>query len=156
MHSTAKTWLWAPAVFAVACTPNVGAVVDAGLVGDAGVVGDAGTVFLADGGALDGGKIAFRQNDGCINDGSNEFCVAKADFTLIRQIKQLMPSAVPTEGRGRAGCDLSVEQLYVFPTPRNDPTVCTADGGLTDEAWQQVVAVAALPEIRLITPTWHE
>jgi hypothetical protein len=54
---------------------------------------------------------------------------------------------------GRAGCDLDTEVLCFLDTAG----LCTAyHGALTDEGWQIVCELAALPAVREIVPTWYE
>ncbi len=103
-------------------------------------------------------KIAFSRESGCQNDGSVEFCVAKGDAALEAAIRRIAPSVTPAGGgAGRARCDTGREVLFFYPTASDDPAVCTARGGaLTERAWRELRALAALPEIRAIVATYYE
>lgn len=101
-------------------------------------------------------KISFTQQQGCLNDGSVEFCLPKDDPGALARVLAIDSSVRPTCCGGRAGCDLVTEQLYVFPTP-DDPAVCTGrHGALTDAAWLRLCQIAAQPEVARIVPTWYE
>lgn len=102
-------------------------------------------------------KLLFTQADGCRNDGSVEFCVAKADAALQTQVKRIAPSVRTGRSRGRVGCEPEKEVIYFFPTPGHDTAVCTGrHGALTDRAWRQLRELAALEGIRRIAATWYE
>lgn len=103
------------------------------------------------------GKLLFTQADGCANDGSIEFCVAKADAALQAEVRRLAPTVTTGGSRGRVGCEPEEEILFFFPTPGHDPAVCTGrHGALTDRAWGQLRALAALTGIRRFAATWYE
>ena len=108
------------------------------------------------------GKIAFTQMQGCLNDGSVEFCVIKEDAALAARVRAIAPSVRENaRSRGRAGCDLTTEILVLYPTPfpasAGEPAVCAGPrGAMTDAAWSQICQLAAQPEIRTIVPTWFE
>lgn len=98
-------------------------------------------------------KFAFTRETACRNDGSVEFCVPK-DPGVEARVRQLAPAVEVNGGGGRAGCELETETLHFFPTPEER---CSArHGALNEDAWNELCAVAALPEIRRVVPTWFE
>jgi hypothetical protein len=103
------------------------------------------------------GKLFFTRAEGCKNDGSIEFCVAKADAALQAEVRRIAPAVRTGGSRGRVGCEPGREIIFFFPTPGHDPSVCTArHGALTDRAWGQLRALAALDGIKRFAATWYE
>jgi hypothetical protein len=97
-------------------------------------------------------KIQFSQETGCLNDDSFEFCIPAADPDALSAVLAIAPQAVCAQGsRGRAGCT-SAELLCMVETSGD---LCRADA-MTDETWQMVQDLAALPFIQRIVPTWYE
>lgn len=115
--------------------------------GDAEGDGDAHTCNTA--------EIAFSIESGCMNDGSVEFCLPAEDEAALEAARAITPSITCTEGsRGRAECDTAIERLCLVEVPTS---ACVAThGALTPEAWQMMCALAALPEVRMIVPTFYE
>lgn len=100
-------------------------------------------------------KLAFTQATGCLNDGSVELCLPK-EPQAVERIRALAPELTgPLGSRGRAGCDLSVEELYLLPT-RPGAECVEPHGALTDEAWARMCRIAADPAVSRIVPTWFE
>lgn len=99
-------------------------------------------------------KIAFTQEQGCQNDGSNEFCVPSTDAATRAAVQRIAPAVTCGAGRGRAGCDPTTQRLCSFPT--GDRTCTGRHGALTDSAWSQHCQIAALPAIPRIVHTWFE
>lgn len=100
------------------------------------------------------GKIAFAQDTGCSNDGSNEFCIPKGDSATLMEVKRIASSISCGPGRGRAGCDPARQDLCFFPT---DTGTCTSSpGALTDAAWAQHCQIASLPTVPQIVHTFFE
>lgn len=98
-------------------------------------------------------KLAFTRETSCRNDGSVEFCVPK-DARVEARLRELAPTVERHEGGGRAGCDRVTQTLYLFPTP---PERCDArHGALKDDAWRELCAIADVPEIERVVPTWFE
>ncbi len=98
-------------------------------------------------------KIAFTQAAGCLNDGSVEFCIPADDPAALASVRSVAPGVTCARAGGRAGCNLDTEVLCFLDTAG----LCTADhNALTDEGWQTVCALAALPIVREIVPTWYE
>jgi hypothetical protein len=99
-------------------------------------------------------KIAFSQAEGCLNDGSNEFCIPSGDPAVQARVKSIASRVSCAPGGGRAGCISGSELLCFFPT---GPIECVArHGALTAEAWAQHCELAALPEVKRIVHTWFE
>jgi len=99
-------------------------------------------------------ELAFTQANGCLNDGSVEFCLPKGDEALLARVRKIAPTIRAGASRGRAGCDVPAETLYFFPTGEAE---CVArHGALVDSAWEKLCRLAALPEIQKIVPTWYE
>ncbi len=99
-------------------------------------------------------KLAFTRDTGCVNDGSVEFCLPTGDEALLARVRDIAPTIQAGSSRGRAGCDVPAETLYLFPT--GDAECVAHHGALSDAAWDQVCRIAALPEVRAIVPTWYE
>ena len=100
-------------------------------------------------------EIAFSLEEGCVNDGSVELCLpADADDALDRA-RVIAPTITCTQGsRGRAGCDPRTQRLCLVPLA---PADCVAHhGALTADAWQRVCALAAMPEVTRVVPTFYE
>lgn len=98
-------------------------------------------------------KIAFTQQNGCMNDGSVEFCISNNDAALLSTVQTIAERVTCSSGAGRAGCTSS-ELLCFYPL---EATECEAPhGALTDAVWTQLCELAALPEIRELVPTWFE
>jgi len=99
-------------------------------------------------------KIQFSQAKGCMNDGSNEFCLPSADAAVLARVQAIAPKASCGPGSGRAHCAGGVELLCTLPT---GPAECVAaHGALTDQAWAQHCSLAALPQVKRIVHTWFE
>jgi hypothetical protein len=103
-------------------------------------------------------KLGFTQATGCTSDGYVELCIPRGDARLESKVRSLSrPARLMPGSSGRVGCSTATETLVVYPTPFHDPSVCTSrHGALTDAAWQELCALASLPEIRRIVPTWFE
>jgi hypothetical protein len=102
-------------------------------------------------------KFPFTRETGCQNDGSVEFCVAKADLALQAKVRRIAPSVRTGTSRGRVGCEPKREILYFFPTPGHDPAVCSGrHGALTERAWGQLLELAALSGISRFAQTRYE
>ncbi|WAM24364.1 hypothetical protein [Myxococcus sp. NMCA1] len=100
-------------------------------------------------------KFAFTQKTGCRNDGSVEFCLPTGDDALLARVRELAPTLqVGGASRGRAGCDVPHETLYLFPT--GDTECDSRHGAITPSAWGTLCRVAEIPEVRKIVPTWFE
>lgn len=115
--------------------------------GDAESDGDAHTCNTA--------EIAFPIESGCMNDGSVEFCLPADDEAALDAAHAITPLITCTQGsRGRAECDTATERLCLVEVPTS---ACVAPHGtLTPDAWQMMCALAALPEVRMIVPTFYE
>lgn len=101
------------------------------------------------------GEIAFSIENGCMNDGSVELCLPASDEASLDAARAIAPSIACTQGsRGRAQCDTATERLCLVEVPS---TACVAPhGALTEDAWQTMCALAALPAVRSIVPTFYE
>lgn len=99
-------------------------------------------------------ELLFTQANGCMNDGSVEFCLPTGDEDLVARVKEIAPTIQAGSTKGRAGCNVPAETLYFFPT---GPAECVAPhGALVDAAWEKLCRIAALPEVKKIVPTWYE
>jgi hypothetical protein len=93
-------------------------------------------------------RVSFTQADGCINDGTYEFCVDPDDEAAVLAAA---PTATCVLGvGGRAGCQ---DSLYcAVPVD-----VADCDGAaMTDPAWATVCRVSNLPLLSAIVPTFYE
>ncbi len=99
-------------------------------------------------------KIAFAQSQGCLNDGSVEFCLAKGDNATLDAIRAFAPNVGCATSAGRAQCDTATQVLCLVPT-RGDNCVAT-HGALTDSAWARLCRIAAQPAVTRIVATWAE
>ncbi len=100
-------------------------------------------------------KIAFDQSQGCLNDGSVEFCIPANDPAALQAVRTIDPQIACMQGsHGRAGCDLDREMLCLTETQ----TYCTADryGKIDGAGWARICDLARLPFIKRIVPTWYE
>jgi hypothetical protein len=100
-------------------------------------------------------EISFSREEGCLNDGSVELCLpADADEALARA-RIIAPEITCTQGsRGRAQCDPHTQRLCLVPLASAD---CVAPhGALTEHAWLRVCALAAMPEVEQVVPTFYE
>jgi hypothetical protein len=97
-------------------------------------------------------KINFTKETGCRNDGYVEFCVPEGDKKLRAAIKRIAPSA---ENRGNQRCDEN-ELLFFLPVDVESGSCVERRGAMTDKAWNQVCALASLPQIAGIRHTRFE
>jgi hypothetical protein len=98
-------------------------------------------------------KIRFTKETGCRNDGSVEFCLPANDKRLRATVKRIAPKI---ENKGRQRCDPKTELLFFLPTDVESGSCVERWGAMTDRAWNQVCALARLPEIRAIRQTIYE
>jgi hypothetical protein len=98
-------------------------------------------------------KIQFAQADGCLNDGSFEFCVTNG-ADLLGTLHERVPNMTCVPSAGRARCDAQTQVLCMVSTDG----LCRADQpqALTDAGWQLVCSIAAQPYIERIVATWYE
>lgn len=99
-------------------------------------------------------KIAFTRESGCVNDGSVEFCIPRDDPGVLAAAHQIAPVVtVLKESRGRAGCGPD-QVLVLLPTGGLcDPT---DPGAMSRAGWAKVCALARLPGVPRVVPTWYE
>jgi hypothetical protein len=99
-------------------------------------------------------KISFAQEEGCVNDGSIEFCLPADDLNALAAVREIAPQTTCMRAGGRARCDLEAQVLCLVDTKG----MCRRDtpGAMTDAGWQTVCDLAALPFIERIVPTWYE
>lgn len=133
-------------------TPDSGAPRD--LLGPADLATTDGAGGADQAGACPVGKIAFTQAAGCVNDGSNEFCIPKGDAATLMKVQRIAASVTCGSGRGRAGCDPAHQELCFFPTGTS--TCTSAHGALTETAWAQHCQLATLPTVPQIVHTFFE
>jgi hypothetical protein len=110
---------------------------------------------LAPGSCAASHKITFAQDQGCLNDGSVEFCWPRQgdSVDVPERLAAISPDIRCNGNAGRAGCTGS-QMLCSYPT-RGE--VCSAmHGALHDDAWADLCVIAAFPEVSRIVPTWLE
>ena len=109
---------------------------------DAAVTGDCPTA-----------EIMFTQATGCTNDGSVEFCIPDGNAALIARLETYESAISCAPGGGRAGC-LATPNLLLCFYPTGFPQQCEVlHGAMTDHTWQNMCAIAALPEVTAIVHT---
>lgn len=81
-------------------------------------------------------ELAFTQANGCMNDGSVEFCLPTGDEALLARVREIAPTIQAGSSRGRAGCNVPAETLYFFPT--GDAECVAPHGALVDNAWDKL------------------
>jgi hypothetical protein len=98
-------------------------------------------------------KILFTQDEGCLNDGSFEFCVAN-DPELLNSLYVDVPNMMCIQAGGRARCDIQTQMLCMVSTEGlcepNQPRALTAEG------WELACNLASRPYIGTLVPTWYE
>ena len=99
-------------------------------------------------------KIAFSMDTSCQNDGSYEFCIPNDAPDYVTTVTSIAPATTCGPGRGRASCDPDSQHLCMVDLqdacgPNHQPTEDFA-------AWRQACALADLPFIEMIVPTWYE
>lgn len=100
-------------------------------------------------------KLAFTQADGCVNDGSVEFCLRAGDASeqATATILAIDPSIrCVTGSRGRAGCD----GVPLCTMPLDEAACPVRHGKLSDAAWARLCNLSNLPWISRIVPTFYE
>ncbi|MDQ3365859.1 MAG: hypothetical protein M3680_10570 [Myxococcota bacterium] len=104
----------------------------------------------------DTAEIKFTQADACGNDGSVEFCVPDDDPAVLSTLSTISSTISCAPGGGRARC-LATPGLLLCSYPTAVPTECvTPHGAMTDAAWADMCAIAALPQVTAIVPTIYE
>lgn len=98
-------------------------------------------------------KIQFVQADGCLNDGSFEFCVANDD-DLLAVLYQSVPNMTCIRAGGRARCDLQTQVLCLVAT--NGLCQPNQPRALTDAGWELACNIASRPYIERLVATWYE
>ena len=87
-------------------------------------------------------KINFTKETGCRNDGYVQFCAA--DNKRARAaIKRIAPKA---EKRTERHCDEG-QTLFFLPVGVEQRSCVERWGAMTDKGWNQVCALARLPEV---------
>jgi hypothetical protein len=87
-------------------------------------------------------KINFTKETGCQNDGYVRFCVPEGK-KVRAAIKRIAPTA---EKRSEQKCS-EKEVLYFLPIGVEQGSCVERGGAMTDKAWNQVCALARLPQI---------
>jgi hypothetical protein len=114
---------------------------------------DAPAAIDAPAGACPTAEIMFTRATGCANDGSVEFCIPDGNAALIARLEGYEMDISCASGGGRAGC-LARPNLLLCFYPTSFPQQCEAmHGAMTDDTWQDMCAIAALPEVTSIVPT---
>lgn len=99
-------------------------------------------------------KIVFDQAQGCLNDGSVEFCIPSDDPAALQAVRAIDPDILCMQGsHGRAGCDLNHEMLCLTET---SPYCVESYGLINDTGWARICDFARLPFVTRIVPTWYE
>jgi hypothetical protein len=98
-------------------------------------------------------KIRFTKQTGCRNDGTVEFCLPANDERLRAAVKRIAPTI---ENKGRQRCDPDTELLFFLPVNAENGSCVERWGAMTTRAWNQVCALARLPQIATIRHTIYE
>ena len=88
-------------------------------------------------------KINFTKETGCHNDGYVQFCAPDGNKRVRAAIKRVAPTA---EKRSERHCD-EKESLFFLPVEVELGSCVERGGAMTDKAWNQVCALARLPQI---------
>ena len=100
-------------------------------------------------------KLRFTLETACQNDGSVEFCISDTDTALRARVTAISPTIVFSTNGGRAGCHSPGQFLSTYST--GFPAQCVGvHGAATKETWDDLCAIAALPEVSEIVPTFFE
>ena len=100
-------------------------------------------------------KLRFTIGTACQNDGSVEFCISDGDAALQARVTAISSTIVFSTNGGRAGCHSPGQFLSTYKTAF--PGQCDAQhGAATKETWADLCAIAALPEVAQIVPTFFE
>lgn len=99
-------------------------------------------------------EIRFTQATGCQNDGSVEFCIPANDQGVLARLAAIEPAISCAAGGGRAGCN-DPPGLWLCFYPTRAPAQCDGSA-MTDDTWQDMCEIAALPEVTEIVPTIFE
>jgi len=93
--------------------------------------------------ALSSREDQLHQGDGCHNDGYVQFCAPDGNKRVRAAIKRIAPTA---EKRSERHCD-EKESLFFLPVEVDLGSCVERGGAMTDKAWNQVCALARLPQI---------
>jgi hypothetical protein len=88
-------------------------------------------------------KIDFTKETGCHNDGYVRFCAPTGNKKVRAAIKRIAPTA---EARNEQHCSDN-EILFFLPTEVELGSCVERRGAMTDKAWNQVCALARVPQI---------
>jgi hypothetical protein len=88
-------------------------------------------------------KISFTKETGCHNDGYVQFCAPDGNKQLRAAIRRIAPTA---EKRDERHCS-EKETLFFLPVEVELRSCVERGGAMTDKAWNQVCALARLPQI---------
>jgi hypothetical protein len=101
-------------------------------------------------------KIKFPQAESCVNDGSVEFCIPGSEPQLRDTLAAISPSITCGQGGGRAGCTRT-PGLLLCSYPTTYPDQCLhVHGEMTAKTWSNMCAIAGLPQVVEIVPTFYE
>jgi hypothetical protein len=98
-------------------------------------------------------KIRFTRETGCRNDGYVEFCLPARDKKLRAAVERIAPTA---ENKGPQRCEAKTELLFFLPVDVETGSCVERWGAMTARAWNQVCALARLPQIQSIRHTIFE
>lgn len=101
-------------------------------------------------------KIQFTQEDGCLNDGSFEFCIVNNNDALLSKLYETVPNMTCIRAGGRARCDLQTQMLCLVSTEGLCHAGQPQPRALTDEGWALACNLASQPYIEKIVATWYE
>lgn len=101
-------------------------------------------------------KIKFPRTESCSNDGAVEWCIPDSNNTQLLATLAMISSTIHcAPGGGRAMCYTGGKLLCTYPTAYPDQCL-TQHGQMKPEVWDDMCAVAALPEVIEIVPRWYE
>jgi hypothetical protein len=99
-------------------------------------------------------KMSFPRENGCLNDGSVEFCIPASDAALRDALSDIDADITCSTQVGRANCNTTYQLLCMYPTGLDE---CQSEhGALNDAAYADLCAIAAFQDIVAIVPTWYE
>jgi hypothetical protein len=112
--------------------------------------------WMSDSSSCRADKIHFTQQTGCQNDGTYEFCIPTAALCTdcLARVQAIAADAIVSGSGGIAGCDASTQQLCMVPTSPATQRCEAPNGAMTDAAWAQVCALAGLPFVPAVYPTF--
>src|SRR5262245_3794282 len=98
-------------------------------------------------------KIQFTRETGCHNDCYLQFCLPAEDKKLRAAVRRIAPTA---HNRGGQTCGTETELLFFLRVEVATGSCVERWGPMTTKAWNQVCALARLPQIHSLRHTIYE